>query len=83
MRASNKRATDDRITDALNLLRRGAHGVRVGCDMLRTILDDGTVLPAISHERMQDFIEQIEAAVAAVRSQPRSRLRVIKGRESA
>ena len=84
MRASSKRGTDARITDALNLLRRGVHGVKRGSAMLGDILGDGTVLSAMAHDRIEGFADEIEAALAILRPQPRSRLRVItKGRDVA
>ena len=84
MRGSSDRATDDRVRDALNLLRRGVHSVKSGSAMLRTILDDGTQLAAVTHDRMEDYADDLEAALAVLRPQPRSRLRVItKGRDVA
>jgi hypothetical protein len=84
MRASPQRGSDDRIKDALNLLRRGVHGVRRGSAMLQDILDDGTVLSVMAHDRMESYADEIEAALAILRPQPRGRLRVItKGRDVA
>jgi len=80
MRGSSKRDTDDRIKDALNLLRRGVHGIRSGSAMLATIFADGTTLSALSQDRVEDYADEMEAALEILRPQPRGRLRVITKR---
>lgn len=40
MRTSRKRITDDRVRDALNLLRRGVYDLKRGCVMLGVVFDD-------------------------------------------
>jgi hypothetical protein len=84
MRGSRDRATDDRVRDALNLLRRGVHSVKSGSAMLRIILDEGTQLAAVTHDRLEDYADDLEAALTVLRPQPHGRLRVVtKGRDVA
>lgn len=79
MRGSSKRGRDARLVDALNLLRRGVHGMKRGSLMLAAILDEGTVPDAMAWEKLDDYADELEAALARLRPHPRKKFRVIKG----
>jgi hypothetical protein len=78
---SKKRPTDHRITDGMNLLRRGTHSVEKGCRMLESVLEEGLEFTSVQLARLDELSDHITDALAALKPDARKRranLRVIR-----
>jgi len=84
MRNSPLRMSDDRVRDALNLMRRGTHGVKQCCRMLGTLMAEGVDVAPEVIDRFKDYITEIDQALKSLapeRATKRSNLRLIISRE--
>jgi len=85
MRNSPLRMSDDRVKDAMNLMRRGTHDVKQCCRMLGTLMAEGVDVAPEVIDRFKDYIAEIDQALKSLtppqRSGRRSNLRLIISRE--
>ena len=84
MRGSPLRLSDDRVKDALNLMRRGTHDVKQCCRMLGTLMAEGVDVAPEVIDRFKDYIAEIDQALKSLtpqRAAKRSNLRLIVSRE--
>jgi len=70
---SKKRPQDHRITDGMNLLRRGTHDVKRGCLMLASVLEDGEELSSAALARLDELTDAITDAMASLKPDARKR----------
>jgi hypothetical protein len=86
MRNSPLRLSDDRVKDALNLMRRGTHDVKQCCRMLATLMAEGTDVSPEVIDRFKDYIAEIDQALKSLVPQQTakrgSNLRLIVNREN-
>jgi hypothetical protein len=66
MRNSSLRLSDDRVKDALNLMRRGTHSVKQCCRMLADLMAEGTDVAPEVIDRFKDYITEIDVALKSL-----------------
>jgi hypothetical protein len=66
MRNSPLRLSDDRVKDALNLMRRGTHSVKQCCRMLADLMAEGTDVAPEVIDRFKDYITEIDVALKSL-----------------
>jgi hypothetical protein len=70
---SKKRPTDHRVTDGMNLLRRGTHDVKRGCRILASVIEDGVELSSAALARLDALTDDITDAMATLKPDARKR----------
>lgn len=66
MRNSRMRHNNDRVRDALNLMRRGTHDIKQCCRMLTTLIEEGTDVPPEVIVSFKRHIGEIDVALRSL-----------------